>query len=64
MVFDVNKCNRNNMYNHTLREQDFYPLSDNRAWKSNVKDIMGGDNFADFCEYFFEMLDEEEYFES
>ena len=34
---------------------------DNRIWKSNVLDINGGDNFADFCEEFFEMLDEIEY---
>ena len=38
--------------------------SDNRTWKSNVEDVYGGDNFADFCIEFFEMLDEEEYFDS
>ena len=38
--------------------------SDNRTWESNIYDISGGDNFADFCEDFFEMLDEEEYWES
>lgn len=38
--------------------------SDDRTWKSNVYDIIGGDNFADFCEHYFEMLDEEEYWES
>ena len=55
-------------YNHSgyylLTEQDFYPPSDDRCWKSNVRDISGGDNFADYCEHFFKMLDEEEYFES
>ena len=56
--------NDENKYNHILREHDFYPPTDNRTWKSNVRDIAGGDNFADFCEYFFELLDEEEYFES
>lgn len=39
------------------------PLFDDRNWKSNVEDIDGGDNFADYCEYFFEILDEEEYFD-
>lgn len=39
------------------------PLFNERTWKSNVEDIDGGDNFADYCEYFFEMLDEEEYFD-
>ena len=38
--------------------------SDNRTWASNIYDINGGDNFADFCEYYFEMLDEDEYWES
>ena len=51
-------------YNHILTEQDFYPPVDNRTWKSNVRDIADGDNFADFCEDFFELLDEEEYYES
>ena len=50
------------MLDEESRENDF--LLDNRTWKSNVRDIYGGDNFADFCEEFFEMLDEEEYFES
>ena len=47
-----------------LSEQDFYRPSDDRVWESYVEDIDGGDNFADYCEYFFELLDEEEYFES
>ena len=47
----------------SLTEQDFYPLSDNRVWKSNVEDIDDGDNFADYCVEFFEMLDEEEYYD-
>lgn len=51
-------------YTYILTEQDFYPPTDDRTWKSNVRDIIGGDNFADFCESFFEALDEEEYFEN
>lgn len=47
-----------------LTEQDFYPPSDNRAWKSNVKDIDDENNFADFCVEFFEILDEEEYYDN
>ena len=39
-------------------------LIDDRVWESYVEDIDGGDNFADYCEYFFGLLDEEEYFES
>lgn len=47
-----------------ITEIDFYPPSDNRVWKSYVEDIEGGDNFVDYCEYIFDILDEEEYFES
>lgn len=47
-----------------LTESDFYPPSDNRVWTTNVVDIDGGDNFADYCEEFFEILDQEEYFEN
>ena len=46
-----------------LSEIDFYPPYDNRTLKSNIKDIYGGDNFADYCEYIFELLEEEEYYE-
>lgn len=63
MVNNGIKYNQSNEY-HLIREQDFYPPADNRTWKSNVRDIIGGDNFADYCEEFFELLDEEEYFES
>jgi hypothetical protein len=59
-------------YEEFLEEQDYNPIeyddlytnSDDRTWKSYVQDINGGDNFADFCEEFFEMLDEEGYWES
>lgn len=46
-----------------LTEADFYPPSDNRYWKSYVEDIEGGDNFADYCAYVFEILEEEGYYE-
>ena len=46
-----------------LEESDFYPPPDDRVWKSNIEDIEGGDNFADFCAEFFKMLDEEEYWD-
>lgn len=53
----------NEQYDGCLSEMDFYPPSDNRTLKSNVKDIVGGDNFADYCEYIFSLLEEEEYYE-
>lgn len=46
-----------------LKESDFYPPTDDRTWKSNVEDIDGGDNFADYCKYIFKILKEEEYWE-
>lgn len=46
-----------------LTEEDFYPPSDDRYLKSYIEDINGGDNFADYCEYIFEILDEEEYYD-
>ena len=49
---------------HCLKDSDFYPPSDNRVWKSYVNDIAGGDNFADYCEEFFELLDEEGYYDN
>ena len=47
----------------TLSELDFYPPSDNRVLKSHIEDIDGGDNFTDYCEYIFEILEEEEYYD-
>ena len=45
-----------------LTEEDFYPPSDNRVWKSYVEDIDGGDTFADYCEYVFDLLEENGYY--
>ena len=63
--------NNQEKYKHILKkhksiltEQDFYPPSDDRVWMSNVKDIDDGDNFADYCQEFFSLLDEEEYFDN
>lgn len=46
-----------------LTEQDFYTTFDNRYLESYIEDIDGGDNFADYCEYIFELLEEEGYYE-
>lgn len=43
-----------------LTEKDFYPPSDDRVFTSYIEDIDGGDNFADYCEYIFELYEEEE----
>jgi hypothetical protein len=36
-----------------LYDKDFYPPEDTRYYKSNINDIVGGDNFADYAEWFF-----------
>lgn len=50
-------------YTDYLTEQDFYPPTDTRVWESYIEDIDGGDNFADYCEYIFDLLEEEEYYD-
>ena len=50
--------------NSCLTERDFYPPLDNRNWKSNIDDINGGDNFADYCKYIFAILNNEEYWDN
>ncbi len=46
-----------------LTEESFYPPLDNRYLESYIEDIDGGDNFAEYCEYIFELLEEEGYYE-
>lgn len=47
-----------------LAKDSFYNSLDDRVWVSNVEDIDGGDNFIDYCVEFFNMLDEEEYYDN
>ena len=47
----------------SLKEKDFYPPSDDRVLESYVEDIEDGDNFADYCEYIFNLLEEEGYYD-
>lgn len=56
--------NNKKTYNNILIEEDFYPPTDNRYWKSNIRDIAGGDNFADYCEYIFKIYESEEYYDN
>lgn len=46
-----------------ITEEGFYPPSDNRFLESYIRDIDGGDNFADYCECLFEMLEEEGHYD-
>ena len=47
-----------------LTEIDFYPPPDNRVWTSNIEDIDGGDNFADYCKYIFKLYEDEGYYDN
>lgn len=68
----------NNKYIDDILDEEFYDYlieveypqydresydSDNRYWKSYVEDIKGGDNFIDYCEYIFGILEEEGYYD-
>ena len=44
---------------YELSEKDFYPPEDTRYYRSGVLDISGGDNFADYAEYFFDTYGKE-----
>ena len=46
-----------------LEEDDFNQCYDERILRSYVEDIDGGDNFADYCEYIFEVYEEENCYE-
>ena len=51
--------------NYILTEEDFNTTQDNRVLTSYVEDIDDGqgDNFTDYCEYIFELLEEEGYYD-
>lgn len=70
LIINSNSYSKQNNFNSKkkndnpcLTEIDFYPPPDNRVLKSNVRDVNGGDNFADYCEYFFDLLEEEDYYD-
>ena len=50
-------------YYNCLTEESFFPPSDNIYLESYIEDIEGGDNFANYCKQFFELLEEEGYYE-
>lgn len=51
------------LQNYELNENDFYPPQDTRIFKSGVKDIIHGDSFDNYLDYFLEMCYEEGIFE-
>lgn len=62
--FDIDEIlNELNGQDDCLMEESFYPPLDNRYLTSYVYDINDGDNFADYCQYIFELLEDEDYYE-
>lgn len=62
-----NKATNNYVFSEEdfcLTEKDFYPPEDNRVLKSLVRDIHGGDNFAKYSEYIFDLYESENYYEN
>ena len=63
--YDVNEMLDDAMQrgHYYLTNESFYPPCDDRCLKSYVEDIYGGDNFADYCQYIFNILEEEGYYD-
>ena len=47
-----------------LTDSDFYPPEDTRVLRSLVKDVYGGDTFAEFSEYIFDLYESEDCYEN
>lgn len=50
-------------YYKSMTEDNYYSPIDDRVLESYVEDINGGDNFADYCGYIFNVLEEEGYYD-
>lgn len=53
------KSKKQDLGYYELSEKDFYPPEDTRYYRSGIEDIEGGDNFADYAEYFFDTYGKE-----
>lgn len=51
------------MFNEILREEDFYPPSDDRTLKTCVEELYDGD-FAEYSEYIFDLYESENFYEN
>ena len=66
----INKYNINDIlseldkdsYGYPTKE-NFYSPSDDRHIESYIEDVEDGDNFIDYCEYIFKLLEEEDYYD-
>lgn len=57
--YQKNDTNKSMYDSLLLSEEDFYPPEDDRFLISGIDDIRGGDNFADYTEYYFKVYYEE-----
>lgn len=48
-----------NLDNYVLTEKDFYPPEDKRVYRSGVDDIIDGDNFEDYAQWFYDNYEDE-----
>lgn len=48
---------------YILNEEDFYPPSDNRTLKTNIKEMYKGE-FEEYTEYIFDLYESEDYYEN
>lgn len=51
------------LYNDILKEEDFYPPSDDRVFQTNINEIYDGE-FIEYTEYIFDLYESEDYWES
>lgn len=47
------------LHHPVLKEEDFYPVPDDRMRFCGIDDIPGGDNYAEFAEEFYELYEED-----
>lgn len=51
---DDSNLQRKSNLDYELTEEDFYPPEDKRIYRSGISDIVGGDNFVDYAEWFYD----------
>ena len=54
-----NKTRKNKSDYYEITEKDFYPPEDKRAFHSGIRNISGGDNFADYFNWFYDMYEDD-----
>lgn len=50
-------------YSYILSEEDFYPPSDDRTFKTHMEELYEGE-FVEYTEYIFDLYESEDYYEN